>query len=52
MGWEIEKFISACNVPFEVSGSRVSLLSNCLMELNNSFKVKQVFPLAATVFFW
>ncbi len=51
-GWEIEQFMSACNVPFEVSDSRVSSLSNCLMELNNNPKAKQVFPLAATVLFW
>lgn len=43
-GWEIEQFMSACNVPFEMSGSRVSSLRDCLIKLNDSPEAKQVLP--------
>lgn len=43
-GWEIERFMAACNFPFRVNGSRVFSLTSCLIDLNNSPKANQVLP--------
>ena len=43
----IENFLAAFNIPFSENGdTRVTWLTNCLIELNNSTKAKQVFPKA------
>lgn len=44
---QIENFLAACNVPFSKKGdTRVTWLTNCLIELNNSSKAKKLFPKA------
>ena len=44
-GREIKNFMSALNVPFSVSDSRVASLTDCLIKLNSSpEEAKQKFP--------
>lgn len=43
-GPKIEKFMRACNVAFQLDGSRVPSLVNCLINLNNGIEPEKVLP--------
>ena len=43
-GPQLEKFMRSCNVDFQVTGSRVPSLVNCLMEVNNGPDADTLLP--------
>jgi len=43
-GPKIERFMRACNVEFQITGSRVPNLSDCLIRINNSPDAQETLP--------